>query len=298
MKTAFITGSATGIGHATCNRLLKEGWRVFAGHLDNETLDPAWKNNPNIITIPCDVTQPEHIANAAALVSDMTNGHLDLVFNNAGYADTCGVLEAVNMADYRRHFDINFFGPLNVLQSFTPLVKQAKGRVINTTSASVYMTIPLSSAYPVSKIALKALTHHFRIEMKPFGVEVTSLEPGGVQTNMTNLDASRIDTAWKSIPERLRSEYQAHFVDGVTAIGDNFAMCSPDAFADDIYRKIICAKKLKPSYLLGPGVAMMPWLHRLLPTQTVLTLWTKMFTPKKNKDAKKKTSSLSDHITA
>ncbi|OUS23950.1 hypothetical protein A9Q99_25685 [Gammaproteobacteria bacterium 45_16_T64] len=283
MKTAFITGSATGIGHATCNRLLKEGWRVFAGHLDGETLDPAWKNNPNITTISCDVTNPTQIADAAALVSDMTHCSIDLLFNNAGYADTCGVLEAVNMADYRRHFDINFFGPLNVIQSFAPLVKQAKGRVINTTSASVYMTIPLSSAYPVSKIALKALTYHFRMEMKPFGVEVTSLEPGGVKTNMTNLDTNRIDTAWKSIPERLRAEYQKHFLDGVTAIGDNFAMCHPDEFADEIYTKVICAKKLKAYYLLGPGVSIMPWLHRLLPAQTVLNIWTKMFTPKKVK---------------
>lgn len=286
MKSAFITGSATGIGRATSNRLLKEGWRVFAGHLSGEILDPSWKNNPNITAIPCDVTNTEQIADAAKLVSEMTGGSIDLLFNNAGYADNCGVLEAVNMTDYRRHFEINFFGPINVLQSFTDLIKNGKGRIINTTSASVYMTIPMSSAYPVSKIALKALTNHLRMEMKPFGVEVTSLEPGGVQTEMTNMDSSRIEIMWKSIPERLRAEYQKHFLDGVSAIGDNFDMCQPDDFADKIYTNIICAKTLKPSYLLGPSVAVMPWLHRLLPTQTVLNIWTKLFSPKQSKASK------------
>ena len=65
---------------------------------------------------------------------------------------------------------------MQVVQAMTPLLRQSKGRIINTTSASVYITIPMYSAYPTSKAALKILTQHLRMELAPFGIEVTSLE--------------------------------------------------------------------------------------------------------------------------
>jgi NAD(P)-dependent dehydrogenase (short-subunit alcohol dehydrogenase family) len=164
-----------------------------------------------------------------------------------------------------------------VAQTFMPLLRQARGRIVNVTSASVYLTIPMGSSYPVAKTALKALSHHMRLEMAPFGVEVTSLEPGGVATPMTALGADVSAAQWASIPLPLRSAYQQHFIDGATAVGDNFKLCTPAEFAAQVYRRIVCARRLKPAYLIGPGVAPLPWLHRLLPTQQVLNIWARMF---------------------
>ncbi len=280
MKSAFVTGAATGIGEALVNKLRTEGWLVFAGYLNSQPNGATWWNKSNVIPIQCDVTNKAEIDTATDLVSKKTDGTLDLLINNAGYSGSAGVLEAPNMNDYRKTFEVNFWGPLQVAQSFMPLLKKAKGRIINTTSASVYMVIPMGSAYPVSKTALKALTNHMRVEMAPFGVEITSLEPGGVETPMTAFGDDVKASQWKVIPESLRAGYQRYFVDGASAVGSNFKFFAPPVFADKVYEQIISAKQLKPSYLIGPGVAPLPWLHRLLPTQQVLNIWTKMFSVK------------------
>jgi NAD(P)-dependent dehydrogenase (short-subunit alcohol dehydrogenase family) len=96
-------------------------------------------------------------------------GTLDLLINNAGYSPREGVIEAANMTEYRRAFEVNFWGPLQVVQAMMPLLRRSKGRIINTTSASVYMSIPVASAYPASKAALMVFTQHLRMELAPFG---------------------------------------------------------------------------------------------------------------------------------
>ncbi|CBL45569.1 Short-chain dehydrogenase/reductase SDR [gamma proteobacterium HdN1] len=280
MKTALITGAVTGIGEGLACKLLDEGWQVFAGYRSASPEQARWYGKPNAIPVQCDVTQEAQVFATVEKIRQQTGGTLDLLINNAGYAGNSGVIEAAQMDDYRRTFEVNFWGPLQVAQACIPLLKKARGRIINTTSASVYLTIPMGSSYPVAKTALKSLSLHLRMEMAPFGVQVTSLEPGGVETPMTALGEDVSEAQWNSIPESLRSEYQKHFIDGATAVGGSFKLYAPEIFADKVYRQIITAKKLAPSYLIGPGSAPLPWLHRLLPAQVVQNIWGKMFAAK------------------
>lgn len=277
MKSAFITGAATGIGEGLVNKLQQEGWQVFAGYRSAGPEQASWINKSNVTPIQCDVTHNDDIQAAATIISKHTGGTLDLLINNAGFAGNCGVCEAPDMAEYRKTFEVNFWGPLQVAQAFMPLLRKAQGRIINTTSASVYMTLPMGSAYPVSKTALKALTNHMRMEMAPFGVQVASLEPGGVDTPMVAFGDDVKNGQWNAIPARLRDEYRARFIDGASAVGSNFTFFSPAEFADRVYRQMVCAKRMKLSYLIGPGVAPLPWLHRLLPAQQVENIWGRMF---------------------
>jgi NAD(P)-dependent dehydrogenase (short-subunit alcohol dehydrogenase family) len=279
MKSAFITGAATGIGEGLVIKLQSEGWRVYAGFRSAAPEKARWYGLPNIVALRCDVQSSEDIKRAVDCITE-AEGQLDLLINNAGCPGNSGVIEAANIDDYRKTFEINFWGPLSVAKAFMPLLRQAKGRVINTTSASVYLTIPMGSSYPVSKVALKALSNHMRMEMAPFGVDVTSLEPGGVETPMTALGEDVGAMQWATIPEPLRVQYQQIFLDGATAIGDNFKLYSAKHFADQVYKKIILTKRTKPSYLIGPGAAALPWLHRLLPTQQVMNIWGRMFAKK------------------
>ena len=277
MKSAFITGAATGIGEGLVLKLQAEGWQVFAGYRGVGPDKAQWNGLPNVTAVRCDVTQPGEAAAAAALVEKATGGQLDLLINNAAYSGNCGVTEAPVMDEFRKTFEVNFWGPLQMAQAFMPLLRKAKGRIINTTSASVWMTIPMGSAYPAAKRALKTLTQHMRMEMAPFGVQVASLEPGGVETPLTALDANTTAGQWNAIPESLRSQYQQHFVDSASAIGSNFKFYTPAQFANRVYKEMICARQMKPSYLIGPGVAPLPWLHRLLPAQQVENIWARMF---------------------
>jgi NAD(P)-dependent dehydrogenase (short-subunit alcohol dehydrogenase family) len=281
MKSAFITGAATGIGEALVMRLQREGWQVFAGYRNSPPDRTRWFGLPRVIAVPCDVTDPDQVLAAAGTVGGHTGGTLDLLINNAAYSPREGVIEAANMTEYRRAFEVNFWGPVQVVQQMTPLLRSSKGRIINTTSASVYMTIPMASAYPTSKAALKTFTQHLRMELAPFGIAVTNLEPGGVETPMTEMGPQVAALQWTLIPEPLREQYRRHFVDGATAIGANFTLEPPDVFADAVWKRIISAKRLRPSYLIGPRqVAVLPWLHRLLPAQQVQNIWRRMFSRK------------------
>jgi NAD(P)-dependent dehydrogenase (short-subunit alcohol dehydrogenase family) len=281
MRSAFITGAATGIGEALVMRLQREGWLVFAGYRNSSPDRTRWFGMPNVITVPCDVTDPDQVLAAASTVGEHTGGSLDLLINNAGYSPREGVIEAASMTEYRRAFEVNFWGPVHVVQAMTPLLRSSKGRIINTTSASVYMTIPMASAYPTSKAALKTFTQHLRMELAPFDIEVTNLEPGGVETAMVDIGPEVGAQQWALIPEPLRQQYRRHFLDGATAIGDNFTLEQPDTFADSVWKKIISARRLRPSYLIGPRkVAVLPWLHRLLPAQQVQNIWRRMFSRK------------------
>jgi NAD(P)-dependent dehydrogenase (short-subunit alcohol dehydrogenase family) len=236
---------------------------------------------PNVIAVPCDVTDPDQVLAAASTIGGHTGGTLDLLINNAGYSSREGVIEAASMPEYRRAFEVNFWGPLQVVQAMMPLLRRSKGRIINTTSASVYMTIPMASAYPASKAALMVFTQHLRMELAPFGIEVTNLIPGGVETPMVELGPEVDAQQWALIPEPLREQYRRHFLASATAIGDNFTFVQPDVFADAVWKRIISAKRLRPTYLIGPrNAAVLPWLHRLLPAQQVQNIWRRMFSTK------------------
>ena len=163
-----------------------------------------WFGMPNVIAVPCDVTDPDQVLAAARTVGGHTGGRLNLLINNAGYSPHEGVIEAASMTEYRRAFEVNFWGPVQVVQAMTPLLRASKGRIINTTSGSVYITIPMYSAYPTSKSALKTFTRHLRMELAPFGIEVTSLEPGGVETAMAEMGPEVEARQWASTSEPLR----------------------------------------------------------------------------------------------
>lgn len=283
MQSVFISGSATGIGAGLVSKLLREGWLVFAGYHNSAPAGAAWFGDRHVVPIKCDVTSLADVEAAAELVATKTGNRLDLLINNAGYFGGGGVVESPDMGEYRKAFEINLFGTLNVLKAFMPLVRNgsgpdgSKGRVINVASSSTYMTFPIASAYTVSKQATKTATMHLRMEMEPFGVQVTTLEPGAVDTPMSGKRNENAAKQWASIPDDLRAQYKDNFIDAEMMMQKSFALFDPDHFADEVYKKIITSKRFKPVYLLGPGVAAMPWLHRLLPIQRVENIWARLF---------------------
>jgi NAD(P)-dependent dehydrogenase (short-subunit alcohol dehydrogenase family) len=278
-KTALVTGAATGIGRALAQRLDREGWRVFAGVHRSAPDELVAGASECLRVVPIDVTSPEQIASLpATLERELGERGLDLLVNNAASTDAHGPLEFIDPSKFERLMQVNFWGPLRLVQATLPLLRRAAaGRIVNVTSASVHLTIPLGAAYPVSKCAARALTEHLRLELAPFGLEVCALEPGGVATAMTAFDDAEERACWDAIPEPMRAEYRRHFEHPSAAIAGNFEMQPPDDFADLVYRRIVCARKLAPVYLIGKGVAPLPWLHRLLPLRGVEAIMRRLF---------------------
>jgi len=248
MQSVFISGSATGIGAGLVSKLLREGWQVFAGYRSSPPQGAAWFGDPHVLPIKCDVTSVADVEAAAQVVAAKTGNKLDLLINNAGYFGSGGVVESPDMDEYRKAFEINLFGTLNVLKAFMPLVRNGegpdggKGRVINVASSSTYMTFPMASAYTVSKQAVKTATMHLRMEMEPFGVQVTILEPGAVDTPMSGKRDENAAKQWAAIPDSLRAQYKENFIDTEMMMQKSFTLFNPDRFADDVYRKIIARK--------------------------------------------------------
>jgi NAD(P)-dependent dehydrogenase (short-subunit alcohol dehydrogenase family) len=179
-----ITGASTGIGRACALRLDRGGFDVFAGVRkpeDGEALAAAASERLRPLII--DVTDEASIASAAAEVSEQTNGRLAGLVNNAGIA-VAGPIEGLDLEQLRRQFDVNFFGQVAVTQAFLESIRAARGRVVFMSSVGGRKggSLPYASPYGASKHALEALADSLRIEMRPFGVEVSIIEPGAVAT--------------------------------------------------------------------------------------------------------------------
>ncbi|HSN83262.1 MAG TPA: SDR family NAD(P)-dependent oxidoreductase [Polyangiales bacterium] len=278
--TAFVTGAATGIGKALVEKLDREGWRCFAGY-NRQPPDRLLKAcGETTRAVHCNVADEASVRAALSGIQDsLDGGALDLLVNNAATTGGAGGgVECVDIDRFKALFEVNFWGPLRIVQGALPLLRRSeRARIINVGSASRYLTIPLGCSYPVTKAALAKLTDALRVEMKPFGIEVTFLDPGGVKTPMMDITEEQKAELWASFPDELLDSYQAHFKFPGDAIEATFPLWTAEEFADRMYREVVTDTRLKPSYLLGPGVWVLPLMQRTMPESMLEKVFERMF---------------------
>jgi len=185
-KVFLITGSSTGIGEASAISLAKKGHKVFAGvrKKDDGGLLVS-KAGDNIIPVILDVTSAESIEAAHQFISnkitDLKRQGLDGLVNNAGIVIS-GPLEFLRIEALRLQFEVNVTGVLAVTQKFLPLIRVATGRIVNMGSLSGLLAVPFVGPYSASKFALRGLTDSLRIELSPWKIRVSLIEPGPIAT--------------------------------------------------------------------------------------------------------------------
>ncbi len=284
-KTVFITGAGSGIGMALARRLDQSGWKVFAGIMGQEYDEISSRLSERVTVIPVNITELLQIEEAAEIVrKEVGKNGLGLLINNAAMTGAGGPVEFVDIEQFKHVMDVNFWGHLRVTQAFLPLLRQyGHARIIMVSSSSIYFTIPLGCSYPVSKEALGVISRHLRIELAPFGIEVTTLEPGGVNTAMARVTDEDSNAIWNAIPDHMRTEYRARFSSPGDGIQRGFKFIETDDFAEMVYKKIICARKLRPVYTLGKGVGVLPVMQRLLSKTAVEKISRRLFRVKMNK---------------
>jgi len=268
MKTAFITGAATGIGKALTLKLDQEGWTVFATYNRRTPDDLIAASSDRLIALQCDVSDQASI-DAAVNRFNAAHSHLDLLINNAGVAIANGPIEIADIGELRQMMDVNVWAALAFVRGFAPSLRAAPaGKIVNVGSSSVYLLLPGFSGYPITKTALATLTRHLRVEFLPFGVQACVLHPGSVDTDLNGLSEDVDATAeayWDSIhPEASRNLYKKAFPAPGTQFGAVRKMPTAD-FADLVYLKIIKTKKLKAVYALGPYSEMSRRMFGLMP---------------------------------
>lgn len=177
-----ITGTSTGIGGAAAAELAGRGFRVFAGVRQVADGQRLAALSPEIVPLPLDVTDAAQIAAAAETVGRCIGaaGLAGLV-NNAGIV-VAGPLEILPLDELRRQFEVNVVGQVAVTQAMIPLLRKARGRIVNVGSVNGRFAPPYMAAYAASKHALEAITSALRSELRAWGIAVSIIEAGATAT--------------------------------------------------------------------------------------------------------------------
>jgi NAD(P)-dependent dehydrogenase (short-subunit alcohol dehydrogenase family) len=180
-RAVLVTGASTGIGRKVTERLAAEGYFVFAGARKEQDLK-ALGAIPNVSAVRLDVTSVTDVAAAVATVS--RSGHeLYGLVNNAGVVIVDPVLNTRD-EDFDFQMQVNVYGVFRVTKAFAPLVIAARGRIINISSISAFLSDAKTSAYTMSKAAVEAFTDVLASELAPQGVSVIAVEPGAYNTDI------------------------------------------------------------------------------------------------------------------
>ncbi|MBU6342683.1 MAG: SDR family oxidoreductase [Bacteroidetes bacterium] len=197
-QTIFITGASTGLGSATAKLFAAKGWHVIATMRSPEK-DTELGQLENMTILPLDVTNPDQIKTTVEKALELSN--IDVVFNNAGYG-LAGPLEGTSDAQVVRQLQTNLLGVIRVTQAFIPYFRARKqGLFITTTSIGGLVTFPFNSVYHATKWALEGFSESLAFELKPFGIGVKTVSPGGIKTDFAtrSLDLATHDAYQEAI---------------------------------------------------------------------------------------------------
>jgi NAD(P)-dependent dehydrogenase (short-subunit alcohol dehydrogenase family) len=180
----FITGSSRGLGRALTRGVLEAGHRVAATARRPSDLDEvARQYGDRVKALPLDVTDPEQAARAVKAAVDAF-GRIDVLVNNAGYADTDSA-EDMPLEGFRRQIDTNFYGVVYVTRAVLPVMRQQRsGRILQISSIGGRRGgTPGLSAYQAAKFAVAGFSEVVINEVAPLGIQLTIVEPGGFATD-------------------------------------------------------------------------------------------------------------------
>lgn len=268
MRNAFITGANVGQANALVKALSGQGWRVFAGVLPGAPTD--LKSAGNVRLVDQDVSQDDSVRASAELVTQALDGAgLDLLMNVAGVANIAvGVLEGADLEQAHRLFEINLFGQLRVIQAFLPLIRRnAPGsRIVNYSSGAIFANPVGAGVYNMSKHAIHGMTLTLRHELAPFGIQVTSIVPGGVLTGMSANSHENTRHSWMKQADEIRRVYSPALENVMCKVLPDMLekTGSTPAQALEGTLKILAKKKWAPMELLGKDVKPMGVMRRLL----------------------------------
>ena len=186
-RYVLITGVSSGLGYALAACFIKEGYFVFGSlrrQEDAEKLRQQWEKN-QFLPLIFDVTNEKAIQESTLLVKKQLgkNGHLSILINNAGVVHIAP-LEYTQISDFEAVLATNVLGVLSVTQAFLPFLLKPKGKIVNISSVSGRLSTSFLGVYATSKHALESMSHALRQELYPQGIQVLTIDPGGVKSEI------------------------------------------------------------------------------------------------------------------
>ena len=259
-KVILITGASSGIGFDSAQELARQGHKVYAAARRTELMEPLKHNG--VVTMRMDVTNSQSMADGVKAVLD-AEGRIDVLVNNAGYG-YFGAVENVTMEEARRQVEVNVFGLAELCKLVLPVMrKQGSGRIINTSSIAGKTVLPFGAWYHVSKYSVEALSDALRMEMKPFGVDVVLIEPGGIKTDWGIIAAKHLAESSKGTAYEEDALREAKLIH--KGYSGNY-LSAPKVVTRAISRAVN-SQRPRARYRIGSGAFIMVFLHTLLPTR-------------------------------
>lgn len=263
-NVVLVTGASSGIGKAIAEYLMKDGCRVYGTSRKPRSVSHdhggACCDAGFIEMIQLDVCSDVSV-NCAVDYVIKKEGHIDILINNAGFG-IAGSVEDTSLEEAYSQFNTNFFGMLRMCRKVLPhMRRQHNGLIINISSVAGLISIPYQSMYSASKYAVEAVTEAMRIELKPFGVKVSMVEPGDTRTGFTS---SRQFTAASK-----DSDYKPYFTKSInTMIESEQNGPGPEKVVSAVVR-IISMKNPPIRITAGFSYKLIVFLKRILPSRLV-----------------------------
>jgi len=262
-KVILVTGASSGFGLLACKTLAKKGYRVVATmrNLAKKEELEAWAIKEGLQTqisySLLDVTNEENIHNTVQHIIDQY-GQIDVLVNNAGVAYG-GFVEEIKLETWKKQFDTNVFGLVAVTKAVLPFMRMnKKGTIINISSISGLYGFPGLSPYVSSKHAIEGFSESLRLEVKPFGIHVSLVEPGSYKTEIWDKSLAEIYSEANSPYNPLMKKILANVTETAKNAGD------PQEVVDTIV-KIIETPNPDLRYPVGKGVKSGIFLKKALP---------------------------------
>ncbi|XP_071998756.1 D-beta-hydroxybutyrate dehydrogenase, mitochondrial [Engystomops pustulosus] len=232
-KAVLVTGCDSGFGFSLAKHLHGKGFTVFAGCLLKDKGDAGVKELDNMKsdrmkTIQLNVVKQEEIDKAVEIIKenlkDPEKGLWGVV-NNAGIS-TFGEVEFTSMDTYKEVAEVNLWGTVRTTKACLPLIRRAKGRVVNISSMMGRMANTARSPYCITKFGVEAFSDCLRYEMHPFGVKVSVVEPGNFIAATSLYSPERIkaiaEKMWNELPESVKNDYGRKYFEEKLAVMNTY----------------------------------------------------------------------------
>jgi NAD(P)-dependent dehydrogenase (short-subunit alcohol dehydrogenase family) len=263
VPSVLLTGASSGIGRATAERLSAAGWRVLAGARTDVDLQ-ALGALPGVEALRLDVTVEADIAAAAEAAGE----RLDGLVNNAGIA-VAGPVEALPVETWRHQLEVNVVGQVAVTRALLPALLRARGRIVNMSSISGRSAPPLLGPYAASKFALEAINDALRRELRAAGVQVVSIEPGGIATPIWHKSLAEAN----ALRGELSADQERRYGGLMSALTKQAERAATDG-VDPVtvaaaVQTALTAERPRTRYVIGREARVLATLARVLPDRAL-----------------------------
>jgi short-subunit dehydrogenase len=251
-KSIIVTGASSGIGKATVIRLVKSGYQVFGLARRYSNLTSIYTELPSsienkefqFIPLEFDITKPDRFDVIIKDIFSKAKGNTIYgLVSSAGYVEP-GAIEDITMQDIRNQFETNLFGLVGLIKKILPfMLENNEGRIVNISSVSGLISLPLIGVYSATKYALEAVTDALRMELWNTNIKVITINPGLIDTNINSVSRPKLDNLVEKKSSRFSEIYRKYLY--------NVPRGLPSDSVANVILRAISSQKPKCRYIVG-----------------------------------------------